>query len=151
MTINLNDAYIERCLKETEEAVAKEEATFLDASLTYLKEHMDEFLYIESDEFQPIKTDSLSLEVDDVFKTYMVLFGFQVQKKHANIIKTYLEEQLHGENVYASYIFSGEDGLWDINLPLNNIEGFSEEMTISDAFSMIYNFILKLIHSIEQQ
>ncbi|RHW37599.1 branched-chain amino acid aminotransferase [Lysinibacillus yapensis] len=151
MELNLNDVTIERCLKDTEEVIAKEEVSFLNTPLNYLNQHMEEFIFIESEAFHGMKTESLSFEVDDVFKTYMVLFGFQVQKKYASTIKAYLEEHLHGENIYASYIFSGEDGLWDVNLPLNNVEGFTEEMTFNEAISLIYNFAAKLVHTIEQQ
>jgi DNA mismatch repair ATPase MutS len=72
---------IERCDKETEEVVAKEEESFLYTIVTYLKEHKGEFLYIESDEFEEARIESLSIEVDDVFGNYMALFGFKAQKK----------------------------------------------------------------------
>ena len=151
MTLNLSEVYIERCDKDTEEVVSQEQASFLNTTLTHLKQHMNEFIYIESPAFEPIKSDSLSLEVDDVFKTYMVLFGLKVQKKHTAIIKTYLEENLRGEEIYSSMMFSGEDGLWDINLPLDNMTGFREEMTIHEAISLAYSFVEKLVNNIEQQ
>lgn len=151
MTLNLSEVYIERCDKDSEEVIAQEQAAFLNTSLTHLKQHMNEFVYIESNSFEPIKTDSLSFEVDDVFKTYMVLLGLKVQKKHAPIIKAYLEENLHGEEIYSSMMFSGEDGLWDINIPLDNMDGFREEMTIQDATSLTYSFVGQLVNAIEQQ
>lgn len=151
MTLNLSEVIIERCDKDTEEVIAQEQASFLSAALTHLKKHMNEFIYIESSSFEPIKTDSLSLEVDDVFKTYMVLLGLKVQKKHASVIKSYFEENLQGENIYTSMMFSGEDGLWDLNIPLDNMKDFHEDMTIQEAISIIYSFIEKLISTIEQQ
>jgi len=151
MALNLSEVYIERCDKDSEDVIAQEQASFLTKPLTHLKQHMNEFIYVESNEFEPIKTDSLSLEVDDVFITYMVLFGFKVQKKHSAVIKTYLEENLHGENIYSSMMFSGEDGLWDINLPLDNMEGFHEDMTIQEAIELINSFLGKLVSSIVQQ
>ena len=151
MTLNLSEVYIERCDKDSEEVIAQEQAAFLNTSLTHLKQHMNEFVYIESNAFEPIKTDSLSLEVDDVFKTYMVLFGLKVQKKHASIIKSYLGDNLQGENVYTSMMFSGEDGLWDINIPLDNMDGFRKEMTIQEAISLTYSFVVQLVSNIEQQ
>ncbi|MFC7687185.1 branched-chain amino acid aminotransferase [Ureibacillus sp. GCM10028918] len=151
MTLNLAEVYIERCDKDSEEVIAQEQASFLSTSLTHLKQHMNEFIFIESKDFEPIKTDSLSIEVDDVFKTYMVLLGFKVQKKHAAIIKSYFEENLHGENIYTSMMFSGEDGLWDINIPIDNMNGFREDMTLREAISIIYSFLVQLISTIEQQ
>ncbi|MDN4492707.1 hypothetical protein [Ureibacillus aquaedulcis] len=151
MTLNLSEVYIERCDKDSEDVIAQEQASFLSTSITHLKQHMNEFIYIETDAFEPIKTDSLSIEVDDVFKTYIVLFGLKVQKKHASTIKAYLEENLHGENVYSSMMFSGEDGLWDINLPIDNMEGFHEDMTLQEAVSLIYGFLVPLIKSTQEQ
>ncbi|KGR78618.1 hypothetical protein [Ureibacillus sinduriensis] len=151
MTLNLSDVYIERCDKDSEEVIAQEQASFLSTSLSHLKHHMNEFVYIESQEFEPIKTDSLSIEVDDVFKMYMVLLGLKVQKKHASAIKSYFEANLHGENVYSSMMFSGEDGLWDINIPINNMVGFQEEMNMKEAVEIIYTFLAQLIRTLEQQ
>ncbi|MDI7741902.1 hypothetical protein QMK38_07795 [Lysinibacillus fusiformis] len=151
MTLNLSEAHIERCDKDTEEMIAKENASFLNTPLSHLKQHMNEFIYIESNEFEPIKTDSLSLEVDDVFRTYMALLGLKVQKKHATIIKTYLEENLHGDEIYSSMMFSGEDGLWDINIPIDNMKDFREDMTMQEVTSLIYNFLEPLVNTIEQQ
>ena len=151
MTLNLTDVYMERCDKDSEEVIAQETAAFLNTPLSHLKQHMNEFLYIETSTFEPAKTDSLSLEVDDVFKTYMVLFGFKVQKKNAAIIKSFLEENLHGDNIYSSMMFSGEDGLWDINLPIDNMDGYREEMSIQEAVTIIYSFLEKLVNTIEQQ
>lgn len=151
MTLNLLEIYIERCDKDSEEVIAQEQSSFLTTSLSHLKQHMNEFIYIESSSFEPIKTDSLSIEVDDVFKTYMVLLGLKVQKKHAAIIKSYFEENLHGENIYSSMMFSGEDGLWDLNIPIDNMEGFHEEMTLQEAISIIYSFLEQLVSTIEQQ
>ncbi|QCR32377.1 hypothetical protein [Lysinibacillus sp. SGAir0095] len=151
MTLNLTDVYIERCDKDSEEVIAQVESLFLNTPLTHLKQHMNEFIYIESKAFEPIKTDSLSLEVDDVFKTFMVLLGLKVQKKHASIIKTYLEDNLQGKDIYSSLMFSGEDGLWDINIPLDNMVGFHKEMSIQEAISLIYSFLIELVSTIEQQ
>jgi len=151
MTLNLTEVYIERCDKDTEEVISQEQASFLNTPLAHLKTHMNEFIYIETSSFEPIKTDSFSLEVDDVFKTYMVLLGFKVQKKHASIIKAYFEENLHGDNIYSSMMFSGEDGLWDLNIPIDNMKDFHEDMNIQEAVNIIYSFLENLVSTIEQQ
>ncbi|PKC52343.1 protoporphyrinogen oxidase [Rhizophagus irregularis] len=126
MKLLLEDLYIERCNKETEEVISQEAAAFLTTPVKHLKQNLNEFLYIESPAFDPIKTDAITLELDDVFKTYMVLLGFKVQKKHS-------------------------DGLWDLNIPLDFIEGFKEELTISEVIEITYNFLLGLTQTIEQQ
>ncbi|BDH61929.1 hypothetical protein MTP04_20590 [Lysinibacillus sp. PLM2] len=144
--------YIERCNKETEEVISQEAASFLTTPVKHLKQNLNEFLYIESSTFETIKTNAITLELDDVFKTYMVLLGFKVQKKHSVIIKEYLENNLHGQGIKNySAMFSNEDGLWDLNIPLDFMENFNEEQTISEAIEITYNFLLGLTQTIEQQ
>lgn len=139
---------IERCDKETEEVVAKEEETFLHTIVTYLKEHKGEFLYIESDEFEEARIESLSIEVDDVFGNYMALFGFRAQKKMGESIQQYLKENLIGEEIRFSVMFSNEDGLWEMNIPIDSIEGFDEGMSIKDAIALTKSFIENMVQSI---
>ncbi|MCP1145025.1 hypothetical protein [Lysinibacillus endophyticus] len=149
--MELNNVYIELCDKETEETLSKPDASFLSKPITYLKEHQNEFLYIESSSFETFKTDSLSLEVDDVFKTYMVLLGLKVQKKHASTIKSFLNENLHGGEIKNfSAMFSGDEGLWDLNIPIDMIEDFQETMTIEETLSITSNFMTKLLSALEQ-
>lgn len=151
MELNFTNITIERCDKETEELLTKEDVSVLQTPLKQLKEKRNEFLYIESPTFEQVKVEAISLELDDVFETYMALLGLKVQKKHADTIKTFLKENLHGEIVNSSAMFSGEDGMWDLNIPLDCIDGFLEEMTIEEALTLTCNFLHSLVQSIEQQ
>lgn len=151
MELNLTDVYMERCDKDTEDVISEEKSSFLSTPIKYLKQNTNEFLYIESTSFEPIKADSITFELDDVFKTYTVLFGLKVQKKYAQMIKTYLDENLKGEDVFYSCAFSGEDGLWDVNIPIDFIEGFTEELTIEETLTMTFNFLKELVNALEQQ
>lgn len=151
MSLELTNIYIERCDKETEEVLAKETEAFLNTPIHYFKKQLNEFLYIESPVFDEIKVDAFSIEVDDVFRTYMVLFGFNIQKKYAGTIKKYLEENLHTDSTKNySALFAGNEGLWEINVPIDFIDGFHEEMTIEEVLSLTYNFINGLITAIEK-
>lgn len=150
--MELTNVYIERCDKETEEVIAKEDGSFLRTSIKYFKQNQNEFVYIESPSFESIKTNALSLELDDVFKTYMALLGLKVQKKHTKTIKTFLDENLHGEGIKNySAMFSGDEGVWDLNIPLDFIQGFDEGLSIEEVLSMTYSFLEALINTIEQQ
>jgi len=148
----LSKVYLERCDKETEETIAVESPDFLNTPIAYFKTHLNEFLYVESSTFEEIKVDALSIEVDDVFRTYMALFGLRVQKKHSNAIKNYLEEHLHTDSIKNySALFSADEGLWEINLPLDFIEGFQEEMTIEQAIELSYSFIQHLLQQLNEK
>ncbi|WP_052124118.1 hypothetical protein [Ureibacillus manganicus] len=150
MGFNLSEVTIERCDKETEDIISKEETSFLNTSLKHVKQNQNEFIYIESPAFDEIKVDAISLELDDVFQTYTALFGLAMQKKYTAAIKNYLNDNLKGENKYFSASFSGDEGMWDLNIPLDYIQGFSEDMTIGEALSLTYQLIETLVNEIKQ-
>jgi hypothetical protein len=145
------EAYVERCNKETEEVIAEEEeATFLDHPLEYLQRHKNEFIYLESKWFELVGVDAVSLEVDDVFDTYSVLLGLKLQKKFQNVLKEQLSKQLHREEASFSLMFNQNDGLWDLNFALNYVDGFQEDLSIREAYQLVYGFIFTLLEAVEE-
>jgi hypothetical protein len=144
------EAYVERCNKETEEVIAEEEATFLDHPLDYLQKHKNEFIYLESKWFELVGVDAVSLEVDDVFDTYSVLLGLKLQKKFQSVLKEQLSEQLHREEASFSLMFNQNDGLWDLNFALNYVDGFQENLSIGEAYQLVYGFIFTLLEAVEE-
>ncbi|WP_066288070.1 branched-chain amino acid aminotransferase [Bacillus sp. FJAT-29937] len=144
-----SDAYIERSNKETEELLAEESEEFLHTPIHYLEKHKQEFIYIETSRLNIVSTDSLCLEVDDVFGTYEVMLGLKLQKKHEKAIKSFLMNELKGDPKF-SLLFSQADGLWDFNFALNGVEGFTEEMTIGEASKLVYLFLFKLLETVEE-
>jgi hypothetical protein len=145
------DAYLERCDKETENMLAQESSVFLNQPIDYLKKHKNEFVYIESIWFELISVEAVSIEADDVFGTYDVMLGLKLQKKHDKTIKEYLNNHLQSDEAKFDLLFSGEDGLWNLNFALNYIEGFNEEMTIGEAFQLIYRFLFILGETVEEK
>ncbi|MEH7546211.1 branched-chain amino acid aminotransferase [Neobacillus vireti] len=143
------DAYIERCDKETENMLKNETSAFLSEPLDYFKKHKNEFIYFESKWFDFVNVDAISLEVDDVFGTYDVMLGLKFQKKYDKQLKEYLNVHLSGEEAKFDLMFSNEDGLWNLNFALNYVEGFREEMTVGEAFQLIYHFLFKLVEAVE--
>ena len=143
------DAYIERSDKESEELIAVETATFLEQSIEYLKKNIQEFVYMESDWFELIGVESICLEVDDLFGTYEALLGLKLQKKFDQAIRNYLRAELKGEEAKFALLFNSDDGLWDLNISLNDIEGFRGNLTIGEAYQLIYEFLFKLVESVE--
>jgi hypothetical protein len=148
-TTRFEDAYIERSNKETEEVIAIETSSFLNQPVHYLKEHKEEFLYVESKWFELIGVDAISLEVDDVFGAYDVMLGLKLQRKFEKSIKTYLNEEFVGKDLSYDLMFNQNDGLWDLNFTLDNLKGFNEELTLGEAYSFIYRFLLQLVDSVE--
>ncbi|CAM3247400.1 branched-chain amino acid aminotransferase [Filibacter tadaridae] len=140
---------IELCDKETEELIHTENTDFLNTPVSYLKKNQNQFIYVESNEFERIGIDAVALEFDDVFETYTALFGLKLQKKFGDAIKGFLEANLSGDGVKYSVMFSGEDGLWDVNFALNFVSGFSENNSFDDVYQMLYHFIFKLGVAVE--
>ncbi|MEK5068931.1 branched-chain amino acid aminotransferase [Sporosarcina sp. FSL K6-1508] len=142
---------VERCVKETENLIREEDQQFLSGSISYLKNHMNEFIYVESDAFDLIRIDAVVLECDDVFKTYSSLFGLKLQKKFGDAIKAYLDTHLHGDGAKYSVLFSNEDGLWDMNFALDYVDGFNEDLSFVEVYQLMYNFIFKLVEAIDEE
>lgn len=147
--INFSDAYIERCDKETENMIKNETAAFLSQPLAYLKNNKQEFIYLESKLFDEIGVEAVSLEVDDVFGTYDVMLGLKLQKKFDKLLKEYLNEHLNGDEAKFDLMFSQEDGLWNLNFALNYVEGFKEDMLLSEVFIMIYQFLHSVVEAVK--
>jgi hypothetical protein len=144
------EAYIERGHKETEEVIAIETFSFLDHSVNYLKEHMEEFIYLESNWLELIGVDAISLEVDDVFRTYDVMLGLKLQKKHEKVIRDYLNEELNGKAEAFDLMFNQNDGMWDLNFTLDYIREFNQDITLSEAYCLIYRVLFKLVETVEE-
>lgn len=143
------NAYIERCEKETVNLIIVETPQFLAEKISHLKTQMREFIYMEDPLFSIVGIDALSLEVDDVFGTYTALFGLKMKQKNEAAIKCYLEAHLADQQGRFSVSFSGQDGLWNMNLAVNCIDGFQEEMTLLSAYELVYAFIFKMVETIE--
>jgi hypothetical protein len=143
------DAYIERSDKESEEVIQVEDESFLKQPVGYLKKQMNEFIYVESNWFELIGVDAVSLEVDDVFGTYDVMLGLKLQKKWESVLKAELNESLQDEAKF-DLMFSSDDGLWNLNFDLDSVVGFKEDMTIGEAFQLIYQFLFKLVAAVEE-
>lgn len=150
-TSRFTDAYIEISHKETEELLKEETAEFLSQPLGYLKTNKNEFLYLESSSFDLIGVEALSLEIDDVFGTYNAMLGLKFQKKMGDALKMYLQKELNGDIGTFSLMFNQGDGLWDVNFALNAVDGFKEDMTLDEAFNLIYHFLFKLNEIIEEE
>ncbi|MEH7014412.1 branched-chain amino acid aminotransferase [Neobacillus niacini] len=150
LNANFTDAYIERCSKETETMIANESSSFLNQPITYLKEHKNEFIYVESTLFEEIGVEGVSLEVDDVFGTFDVMLGLKLQKKFEKMLKEQLNNSLHSDEAKFDLMFSHDDGLWDLNFSLNYVEGYTENLSMHVAFQLIHQFLYNLVHTIKQ-
>ncbi|MCC3358751.1 branched-chain amino acid aminotransferase [Bacillus sp. REN16] len=150
-TTRFLEAYIERCEKETEGTISTELFVFLEHPIDYLQKHKNEFLYFESNWLDLIGVDAISFEVNDVFGTYDVMAGLKLQKKFGTSLKENLRTNLHGDEAKFELIFNQNDGLWDLNFALNYVNGFKEEMSLEEAFRLIYRFLFKLVERIEEE
>jgi len=149
--VQLSNAYIERCDKESEQLISEENLAFLEQPLEFLKKHKNEFIYIELEWLDSFGVDSLSLELDDAFGTYDVMLGLKLQKKYDSSLRDQLHRQLSGEEPKFDLIFNHNDGLWDLNFSLNYVDGFNEEISIGDACNLIYHFLSKLVDQIKNK
>lgn len=132
---------LEICAKETEETLRMADERFLEEPVSYLKTNKAEFLFVASPDFDPYQVDSLVLEVDDLFGTYMALFGLQGKKKDGEAIRSYIEEQLQQHTLGLSIAFSDNEGLWEVNMPLDPIDGFTESMPVGQTLELVHKVL----------
>jgi hypothetical protein len=144
------EVVIERCIKESDETVKMESASFLENPLSFLKSHKDEFLFLDAEWFDTIGIDGLSIEIDDVFGHYEAMFGLKLQKKFRSEMDIYLEHTLQGDKGY-NLLFNGDDGLWDVNIAINDIPSFSEDLTLKDVIMIIYVYLFGMIEKVTEK
>ena len=139
----------ERYDKETEELVSKDSMEFLNTPLSHFKEKKNEYVYLQSENLEAMKVDGLVIEYDEVFEVYTAMFGLFIQKKFSAKIEAYLNEHYNKEKMNYSMMFSGDEGLWEINLPLDYTLQFSENFTIEETYQFLQSFISSLSKAIE--
>ncbi|WLR56875.1 branched-chain amino acid aminotransferase [Mesobacillus subterraneus] len=149
--VRFKDAYIERGNKETDEFLGEEAFEFLSQPIGYFKERNNEFMYLESKWFELIGADAVSFEKDDVFGTYDVMLGLKFQKKYDADIRSFLEENLKGEGSRFDLMFDANEGVWSLNFALNGFDGYKEDLSIEEAYHLIYGFLFGLVESIENR
>lgn len=135
---------LEICLKETEDTIRIADDHFLQQPISYLQSNIAEFFFVDSPDFDTIHVDSLALEVDDLFKTYMVLFGLQGKKKEGDVIRKFIEEKVQNQLLGLSISFSDNEGFWEVNMPLDPIKGFEETMSIRDVLQLLHGILGEL-------
>lgn len=139
---------IERCNKETEETISTETVAYLQQPVSTLKTKLEEFVYIESSAYEGAKMDAVVFEFDEMFKVYTALFGLRLQKKYAEPIKTYFKNNLKAMLGSSSASFEGNEGIWEINIALSAIDGFTGEETFEEANTILISFIEKMLAEI---
>lgn len=144
------DAAIERLNKETDEQISKEKVDFLQTSLTHFETNKEEYVFVESSSFDVIGVDGIAIEFDEVFEVYTAMFGLSLQKKYGPEIKAFLNDHFESAKMNYSVMFSGEDGLWEVNLPLNFLKGFDTTSSLEETLHFLYTFVFKLVESTEK-
>ena len=142
-------AYLELGDKETENFLREETKDFLKQPINYFSANKNEFLYMESKWFDLISVDAISFELDDVFGLYDVMLGLRLPKKLAGAIKEYFHAHLTGPEAKLDVIFDANEGIWNVNFALNGLAGYREDMTIGEAYGLIYSFLFALNQSLE--
>lgn len=140
---------LEVCSKETEDTLRAADVDFLQQPVSYLKDNQAEFIYAESQSFDAVRIDAIALEFDDAFNLNTALFGLKLQKKHGEAIRAYLKENVASKLGSSSAAFSGQEGLWELNIALDCLEGYRDDLTFEEMYMLLYRFIFNLIVAAE--
>lgn len=147
---DLHVTVLERLSKETEELIAEEGQNFLQTPISFLKENETQFIYAELAELDRIRTDAFALEYDDVFKTYTAMFAVALQKKFKTEIQAHLLSTLDVEEFKSSVAFEGKEGVWEMNIALEAMNGFHADMNLAEVYTLLFDFVFTLLEKIEQ-
>lgn len=93
-----------------------------------------------------VRADGLAIEWDEVFQTYTVLFGLKRPKKDTGLLKEMLST-LNG----AQLQFNGQDGLFDVNIPLLELEDIKEDTPLIGVISSVYRYLFNLLMRLENE
>lgn len=137
-----DDVYLEISNKETDELVKEGNASLLNEKIESLLQNKENYLYVESKNFEMIRMESLVLEIDDIFDTYEAIFGLYAPKKAINQLKDYFKNEKFG------MMFNDKDGLWEINVALDTVEGFKTDLPLEEILTLVYEYIFQLQMSI---
>lgn len=140
---------LEICSKETEDTLRAADADFLQQPVSYLKTNIAEFIYAETAHFDAIRIDAVAVEFDDAFNLNTALFGLKLQKKHSEAIRKFLKEHVKSALGSSSAAFSGQEGLWELNIALDCLEGYRDDLTFEEMYTLLYRFIFDLIVATE--
>ncbi|WP_445486954.1 hypothetical protein [Niallia sp. 03133] len=142
--------YMELADKESDDIVKENmESTFLEEKMHYFEKNLDYYLYMETEAFQLIKIDAVTLEVDSVFRTYEAMFGLKLPKKLETSIRAYFDQIITNKEQTYNLIFNNQDGLWEVNFPIETLSDFSKNMEIREAMQLIYSFLFQMEKNLE--
>lgn len=48
-------------------------------------------------------------------------------------------------------MFSADDGLWDVNIALDYVDGFHETNTFDETIELVYKFVFKMLVALEDE
>lgn len=144
-----SEAIIERYNKETDELISKESPAFIESPISYFKENIQEYTFLETKVFDLISVDAIAVEYDEVFEVYTAMFGLFVQKKYVAEIRAFLDEHYNSEHMQYSMMFAANEGVWEINLPINYLKGFNDSSSISEMYQFLYSLIFELVATIK--
>ncbi|MEK3977671.1 branched-chain amino acid aminotransferase [Psychrobacillus sp. FSL K6-2836] len=144
-----SDAIIERYIKETDELISKESTVFLQTPVSYFKDNIQEYVFLETKVLDVVSVDAIAVEYDEVFEVYTAMFGLFIQKKYSSEIRAFLDDHYNSEKMQYSMMFAGNEGLWEINLPINYLKGFDDSFTIEEVYQLLYSLIFKLVSTIK--
>ncbi|MGG0644888.1 hypothetical protein ABE021_13210 [Sporosarcina gallistercoris] len=122
-----------------------------ELAVSYVKTQPNDYMFAEDTSFTTIGIDGVVLEMDDVFGTITALFGLQVQKKHGEWMKKYIDTKLGTAPGTRSLMFSADDGLWDVNIALDYVDGFSETHTFNETLELVYEFVFNMLVALEEE
>lgn len=133
--------------KETDELVTASDEKILEQPLTTLKTQIENYLYVAKPHYSEWKVEGFVLELDDIFRFYNLLVGIYIPKSKLPMVDEVLKSMWTNPDFKYALTYEANEGLAELNVPLNYVDKFDEHATIGEAI----DFAEKLIKRIAER
>lgn len=130
--------------KETDEAVKLGDETFLAEPLTILKTQIENYLYVSKPHYADWKVEGYVLELDDIFRFYNLLVGLYIPKSKLAAVDEVLQSMWTNPDFKYALTYEANEGLAELNVPLNYVENFNERATIGETILFAENILKRI-------
>ncbi|WP_342525660.1 hypothetical protein MKY84_08975 [Chryseomicrobium sp. FSL W7-1435] len=117
----------------------------LKQPIALVKTQIENYIYSAKPEYSTFKVEGFVIELDDIFRFYNLLVGIYVPKAKMKDIDEALKEKWENPEFNYALTFDANEGVAELNLPLDYVEGFSTEFTVQQTIEFIEQLLSTIV------
>lgn len=130
--------------KETDEVVAQGNEATLSEPLSMVKTQIENYLYVSKPHYADWKVEGFVLELDDIFRFYNLLVGIYIPKSKLPLVDEVLQSMWVNPDFKYALTYEANEGLAELNIPLNYVENFNEDATIGETIQFSEDILKRI-------